>query len=136
MSASHLKVVVDHEGELSSSKKPILFLSFLFLQTDLLVEVGILDDLVQSRSNSRVQKFKSLHAIDREDFGSSTESAISTSLIHNVASEGKSEKELSWVLNLIFQHTNDDGVGEFIKLKLRYLQSLLSSYGIVGNFRW
>ena len=35
----------------------------------------------------------------------------STSLIHNIASEGKKEKELTWVLNLIFQCINDDGVG-------------------------
>ena len=42
MSASHSKVVVDHEGDLSSSKKPILLLGFLFLETDLLLELGIL----------------------------------------------------------------------------------------------
>ena len=57
-SASDSKVVVDHVNDLSSAKEPILFLSFLFLQTDLLFEVGILDDLVQSRSNSRVQHLK------------------------------------------------------------------------------
>ena len=58
MSASHSKVVVDHEGELSSSKKPVLFLGFLFLETDLLLELGILDDLEQNRSNLRVQHLK------------------------------------------------------------------------------
>ena len=52
------KVVVDHVSDLSSTKKPILFLSFLFLQTDLFLEVGILDDLVQSRRNPRVQHLK------------------------------------------------------------------------------
>ena len=55
MSTSDSEVVVDHVSDLSSSKKPI---RFLFLQTDLLFEVGILDDLVQSRSNLRVQQFK------------------------------------------------------------------------------
>ena len=54
MSTSHSKVVVDHEGDLSASQKSVLFLGFLFLETDLLLEVGILDDLVQSRSDSRV----------------------------------------------------------------------------------
>ena len=39
-------------------------------------------------------------AIDCEDFYSFTESTISTSLDHNVASEGKLEQELTWVLNL------------------------------------
>ena len=45
---------------------------------------------------------------------SSTESTISTSLIHNMASERKSEQELAWVLNLIFQNENDDGVVNFV----------------------
>ena len=58
MSASHSKVVVDHEGDLSSSQKPVLFLGFLFLETDLLLELGILNDLVQRRSNLRVHHFK------------------------------------------------------------------------------
>ena len=36
MSITDSKVVVNHVSDLSSSKKPILVLSFLFLQTDLL----------------------------------------------------------------------------------------------------
>ena len=48
MRTSNSKVIVDHEGDLSSSKKPVLFLGFLFLETDLLLEVGVLDDLIQS----------------------------------------------------------------------------------------
>ena len=55
MSTTHSKVVEDHEGDLSSSWKPVLLLGFLFLEADLLLELGILDDLVQSRSNLRVQ---------------------------------------------------------------------------------
>ena len=47
---------MDHVSDLSSTKEPILFVSFLFLETDLFLEVGILDDLVQSRSNSRIQQ--------------------------------------------------------------------------------
>ena len=42
---------------------------------------------------------------------SSTESTISTSLIHNIASEGGLEQALTWVLDLIFQHENVEGVG-------------------------
>ena len=41
-------------------------------------------------------------------------------MIHDITSEGKSEQELTLILNLISQHENDEG-GEFIKLKLRYL---------------
>ena len=58
MSASNPEVVVDHVSDLSSAKEPIFFLSFLFLQTDLLLEVGILDDLFQSRINPRIQHLK------------------------------------------------------------------------------
>ena len=63
--------------------------------TSLLKWVGILDDLVQSTSHSRVQHSffgKSLPSIDREDVHSSTESTISTSLIHYIPSEGNRNK--------------------------------------------
>ena len=61
---------------------------------------------------SSISKFgKSLPLIERDDFKSSTESTICTSLIYNIASEGKSEQELTWVRNLIFQHENVEGVG-------------------------
>ena len=60
---------------------------------------------------SSISKFgKFVPAIDREDFNSSIESTISTSLIYNIASEGKSEQVVVWFLNLIFQPENDDGV--------------------------
>ena len=86
MSTSDSKAVVDHVSDLSSAKEPILFLSFLFLETDLLLEVGILNDLAQSRSNPCVQHFKiSLPLIERDDFKSSTEWTISTSLILHIA---------------------------------------------------
>ena len=58
MSASDSKVVADHGSDLSSAKEPDLFLSFLFFETDLLLELEILGDLVQSRSDSRVQHFE------------------------------------------------------------------------------
>ena len=43
---------------------------------------------------------------DDEDFKSSTESTISTSLIHSIASEGNCEQIHTSVLNLIFQQAN------------------------------
>ena len=58
MSAGHSRVVVDHEGDLSSFWKPVLFLGFVLLEADLLLELGILDDLLQSRSNLRVQRLE------------------------------------------------------------------------------
>ena len=54
---------------------------------------------------------KSLPAIDREDFNSSNQSTISTSLIHHRVSVQKSEQVVTWFLNLIFQNENDEGVG-------------------------
>ena len=61
---------------------------------------------------SNISKFgKFLPAIDRKDFNSSTEKTISTSFIHNIAPEGKSEQVVIWFLNLIFQYKSEDGVG-------------------------
>ena len=47
MSASNSEVLVDHESNLSSSKKSLLQLSFLLLWTELLLELGVQDGLVQ-----------------------------------------------------------------------------------------
>ena len=47
-----------------------------------------------------------IHRIDDEDLESSTESTISTSLIHCIASVGNCEQVHTSVLNLIFQQVN------------------------------
>ena len=61
---------------------------------------------------SNITKFgKSFPLTDRDDFNSSRESTISTSLIHNIASDGRSEQVVTWFLNLIFQHRNEECVG-------------------------
>ena len=44
---------------------------------------------------------------DREDLNSSNESSVSTSLIQNIASDGKSEHAVTWFLIRIFQTKND-----------------------------
>ena len=49
--------------------------------------------------------------IDDEDLKSSTESTISASLIHCIASVGNCEQVHTSVLNLIFQQANVAGVG-------------------------
>ena len=49
--------------------------------------------------------------MDRKDFNSSNESTISTSLIHNMTSDKKSEQVVAWFLNRIFQHKNVESVG-------------------------
>ena len=95
----------------------VLILGFLLLETDLLLEFRILDDLVQSRSNLHVQHLKSeifFPITVREDFNSSNESTVSTSLIHNIASGGNWEQVVTWFLNRIFQSKNDWGSGNLL----------------------
>ena len=53
--------------------------------------------------------------IDDEDFNSSTESTISTSLIHCNASVGNCEQVHTSVLNLTFHQANVAGVGNLSK---------------------
>ena len=52
---------------------------------------------------------------DDEDFKSSTESTMSTSLIQCIASVGNCEQVHTSVLNLIFQQANVAGVVEFVE---------------------
>ena len=53
--------------------------------------------------------------IEREDLRSSTDSTISTSLIHRLASVGNCEQVHTSVLNLIFQQGTVAGVGNLSK---------------------
>ena len=55
---------------------------------------------------------------DDDDFSSSTESTISTSLIQCIGSVGNCEQVHASVLNLIFQQGNVAWCGEFIKRKI------------------
>ena len=52
---------------------------------------------------------------ENEDLKSSTESTISTSLIHSIASVGNCELVHTSILNLIFQQANVAGVGNLSK---------------------
>ena len=91
---------------------------------------------VQSRSNSRIQHlefWKIFPQTDREDFNTSNESTISTSLIHNTASDGTSEPLETCVLNLVFQVINDCGPRQLVELQLRYLLSMLSDHIVLRN---
>ena len=45
--SSEREILVDQVSDLSSTKETVLFLGFLFLQTDLSFEEGIMDDSVQ-----------------------------------------------------------------------------------------
>ena len=47
MGSSDPELIVDQLGKLSTSKETVLFLGFLFLQTDSPFELGIMDDFVQ-----------------------------------------------------------------------------------------
>ena len=67
--------------------------------------------LPSSTSKSGIE----IHLVDDEDIKSSTESTISTSLIHCIASEGNCEQVHTSALNLIFQQANVAGVGNLSK---------------------
>ena len=58
MGSSDPELIVDQVGNLSTSKETVLFLSLLFLQTDSPIELGILDELIQCRSDPRIKYFK------------------------------------------------------------------------------
>ena len=68
-------------------------------------------NLASSTSNFGIE----VHRIDDENLKSSTESTISTSLIHCVGSVGNCEQVHTSVLNLIFQQANVAGVGNLSK---------------------
>ena len=81
---------------------------------------------------SNISKFgKNFPAIDREDFKSSNESTISTSLIHNIASEGKSEQVVTWFFESNLPTEECRTCREFVELQFRYLLSLLSNHRIL-----
>ena len=67
--------------------------------------IVFLDDAIPASNNSKSGKGE-IPWMDRGDFKSSAEVAISISLIHNMASGGHFEQEHNSVLNLIFQHAN------------------------------
>ena len=63
---------------------------------------------------SSTSKFgKSFRITDREDFSPSKESTISTSVIHDMAADGKSEPFETCVLNRVFHTENDDRSGNW-----------------------
>ena len=118
MGSSDPEVIVDQVGNLSTSKETVLFLGFLFLQTDsplnwelwmILFRAEAI--LASSTSKLGIEKPR----VDDEDLNSSTESTNSTSLIHCIASVGNCEQVQTSVLNLIFQQTKVAGVGNWSK---------------------
>ena len=104
MSASNSEMLVDHVSSLSSAKEPVLFLGFLLLEADpcvwafcssrltLVLKNGF--KMILSRADaifaSSIAKFGNLYPrMDCDVIRSSTGLAISTSLIHNSVSAGK-----------------------------------------------
>ena len=61
MGSSDPEVIVDQVGNLSTAKETVLFLGFVFLQTDSPFELGIIDDFIQRWSNPRIKYFKIRH---------------------------------------------------------------------------
>ena len=94
-------------------------MSFHFRQSNFVSKVGIWNNFCSVlRQFSRPVTQKSglgVPLIEREDLRSSTDSTISTSLIHSLASVGNCELVLTSVLNLIFQQANVAGLGNLSK---------------------
>ena len=109
---------MDQVSNLSAAKETVLFLGFLFLQTDSSFEVRIMMILFSAEAilASSTSKFGiEIPRIDDEDLNSSTESTNSTSLIHCMASVRNCEQVHTSVLNLIYQQGNVAGVGNLSK---------------------
>ena len=117
MSTSHLKIVVDHVSDLSSSKKPVLFLSFQF-----------------SRPASRSLE-NPCHKLIAMIFNSPTELTISTSLIHNIASEGETEQELTLVLKSHLPTWTRWRCGECVKIEAPRFAIFADQHGSSGSLR-
>ena len=118
MAPSDPEVIVDQVSNLSAAKETVLLLGLLFLQTDSSFEMGIMDDFFRAEAilASSTSKFGiEIPRVDDEDSNSSTESTISTSLIHCTASIRNCEQVHTSVLNLIFQQAKVAGVGNLSK---------------------
>ena len=122
---------MDYEGDLSSLK--IWFSLWAFCSSKLTF-LGILDDLVQSQNNLRVQHLF-FPQTEREDCNSSKESTISTSLIHNKASDGKSEQVVTGFLNRIFHAENDCGEGNLSNCISEICCDCCPNHGILLKFK-
>ena len=129
MNSSDPEVFVDQVSNLPATKETVLFLGLLFLQTDSSFEVELWMILFSAEAilASSTSKFGiEIPRIDDEDFKSSTESTISTSLIHCIASVGNCEQVHTSVLNLTYLPASKRSLcREFVEMKIRNLQSLL-----------
>ena len=95
MDSSDPEVIVDQASNLSATKETVLLLGLLFLQTDSPFELEFWMILFSAEAilASSTSKFGiEIPRIDDEDLNSSTESTISTSLIHCIASVGNCEQ--------------------------------------------
>ena len=90
-------MLVDQVSDLSSTKETVVFLG----------------EAILTSSNSK--SGPGVPVMEREDLRSSTDSTISTSLFHSIASVRNCEQVHTSVLNLIFQQANVVGVGNLSK---------------------
>ena len=129
MGSSDPEMIVDQVSNLPATKEPVLASGpfvppdwFSFLKWELWMILFSAEAILASSTS----KFGiEIPRIDDEDIKSSTESTISTSLIHSIASEGNCEQVRTSVLNLILQQANVAGVVNLFEMKIWDLQSLL-----------
>ena len=126
MAPSDPEVLVDQVSDLSAAKETVLFLGFFFLQTDLFLEAGIMDDSVQCWSNFRVEYNKIWPR-------SSSDRTRRFLIIHWINHLHFFDPQHSWKLwtstylslESYLPTSNICWVWKFVKMKIRNLQSLL-----------
>ena len=124
MSACHSKVVVDYEGDLSPSQKPTSFWAFCssrltFLNWEFWMILF------------RAKFGRSFPSADREDFSSSKESTISTSLIHSISIRWRIKTGSDLCFESNFLHQERLWIGEFVELQFQYLLSLVTDHEVL-----
>ena len=119
MGSNDPEVIVDQVSNLSAAKETVLLLG-LFVPPDWFFfsseNCGWFCSALKQSSHQVLQNSASKYLVlMMKIFKSSTESTISTSLIHSIASVGNCEQIHTSVLNLIFQQANVADVGSLSK---------------------
>ena len=128
MDPSDPEVLVDQVSDLSSTKETVLFLGLCSSGLILLLNWQLWMILFSAEAIFASSTSKSGIRIplqEHEDFRSSTESTISTSLIQCIASVGNCEQVHTSVLNPYLPTSKCCWYGEFVEIKIWDLQSLV-----------
>ena len=120
----------------------VSFLGLLFLEAYLHLELGILDDLVQSRSNLRVQHLEVWKILSWKRIARTSIRPMNqpSPLPRSITLLPMENQVVTWVWNRIFQTRNDCGLGNLSNcnsdiccLTMKFCIVELVVHGFVGN---